>query len=213
MLTCGLQISRISTARGTSLSFQASCSKVSSNTKALPGCHSRRSAPTRNKQPGGTINGRCTMRRVFDAGVRRNVRLGIENGEHGGRTTARHLASRPGLERLDGAWETRDVIRYGSPFLPEIIDAPAARLIELAPLIERHSRGNIHVGPQYGGSLLKQVDEFGANVVGRRFNGIQPGKIAALVELDRRQARKIHEGRLRPINGLLAQQCLQAAVE
>ena len=58
-------MSKIITARGTSLSFHASCSIVSSNTNAFPGTHSRSSAPTRKPQPGGMISGRCTSRRVL----------------------------------------------------------------------------------------------------------------------------------------------------
>src|SRR5215471_9366085 len=64
-LSCGCQMSKISTTRSWSLSFQASCSIVSSKTQALPGTHSRVSLPTRKPQPSGTISGRCVTSRAL----------------------------------------------------------------------------------------------------------------------------------------------------
>src|SRR3979490_2014998 len=53
---CGCQMSKIRTTRSLSLSFQASCSMVSSNTHALPGTHFRVSLPTRKPQPSGMMS-------------------------------------------------------------------------------------------------------------------------------------------------------------
>ena len=64
-LSLGFQVSQIKMVRGRSLSFQASCSIVSSNTQASPSRHGRVSEPTRKPHPGGTIRGRWTTSRTL----------------------------------------------------------------------------------------------------------------------------------------------------
>lgn len=71
----GFHTSKIKIARGTSESFHASCSIVSSKTQAVPTCHSRVTPPTLNPQPGGTINGRCTVTRVLVTPVWDGIRV------------------------------------------------------------------------------------------------------------------------------------------
>src|SRR5689334_4404589 len=57
-LRSGCQTSKMKTTRNSSDGFSASCSIVSSKTKASPGFHCRVSAPTLNQQPSGTISGK-----------------------------------------------------------------------------------------------------------------------------------------------------------
>ena len=79
----GCQVSTIRMTRSASLSLAASCSIVSSKTHALPTSHSRRSAPTRNQQPGGTIKRQVADQAgVGDAVVGRDVGARREQREH-----------------------------------------------------------------------------------------------------------------------------------
>src|SRR6476661_2127236 len=65
-LRFGCQTSKMKTTRNSSDGFSASCSIVSSNTKASPGSQYRVSAPTLNQQPSGTISGKWhTSRELF----------------------------------------------------------------------------------------------------------------------------------------------------
>ena len=85
-------MSKIRIARGVSDRFHASCWIVSSNTHACPGSHSLVVAPTRKPQPGGTMSGRCTVRRVFVTPVWGGIRVlasRIEKNAVGARASMR----------------------------------------------------------------------------------------------------------------------------
>ncbi len=68
-------MSKMSTTRSLSLSFQASCSMVSSKTHALPGTHSRVSLPQRKPQPSGTMSGRWVTSRTLVTPVWGGIRV------------------------------------------------------------------------------------------------------------------------------------------
>src|SRR5205807_6711586 len=86
-------------------------------------------------------------------------------------------------------------LRYA--FVPEKVRAPAARLVELPPLVEGHAIAVGHVRLQPGLIGGQNARQLRADVLGCLLDRIQPRKFAALEELDRRELGNIEEGRLR----------------
>ena len=78
----GRQISKIKTTRSSLLSFQASCSIVSSKMRSLPISHERTSFPTRKPHSGGKMSGRWQTRRVFCMPVWGAIRVPARNNEN-----------------------------------------------------------------------------------------------------------------------------------
>jgi len=67
---------------------------------------------------------------------------------------------------------------------PQVPHAPAPRVVEIAPLIERHAGAVRDVRLELLGSVGQHVEQLGPDVVGRRLDRLEPGKQAAVVELD-----------------------------
>src|SRR5688572_29629693 len=120
----GLQMSQIRMMRISSLSFQASCSIVSSNTQASPIRHSRISPPTRNPRPW------------------------LEHGEHGGRRAQVDHRLRQTLYGLHRRRRARAALGDFAPLVVEMEGAPPRRLVELAPLVERKVIVVVDVGAE-----------------------------------------------------------------
>src|SRR5881398_2782178 len=132
--------------------------------------------------------------------MRRNAGLGIDDRKHGRRSMTGHLPARPRLERRHGSRAARDVLGKTHALAPQEVDAPPARVVELPPLVYRRALADRDVRLQRRRPVRKYVDELRSNVVGCRFDRVEPWKVAALVEFDRGQLRKIHEGWLLAID-------------
>src|SRR5438445_146676 len=126
--------SKMRTMRGSSLSFHASCSNVSSNTQARPSRHGRVSAPTRKRQAGGTTSGRCTMKRVFVTPVCPGMRV------FGASTEKKAVGACPGMAQSGAASSRAAVLgqraRWSSTRLPFLSRKKVLQRFEL--LSSRH---------------------------------------------------------------------------
>ena len=208
-------MSKMNTARGSSLSFQASCSIVSSNTKALPGSHCRCWPPTRKPQPGGTMSGRCTIRRVLLTPVCGGIRVLVSRIENSALGLAPGTSQRGQLSRAaDSSGTSSQMLRVGDAVAPQVVDAPPARLMQVAPFLFDRTAGAVrNIRFERSAVFGQHVDQLRANVVRRSLDRIQPGEIGALVEFDGRQLREIQERRLLLIDALPLQQDREAAIE
>ena len=210
----GFQTSRMRIARGTSLSFQASCSIVSSNTQASPGRHSRVS-----RADAEAASRRDDERhvhddtRVGDAGVRGDVRLRIEDREESRRRVAGNVEQRQARKQLRGARAASQVLVHRLAVAPQVENAPAARVIQLGPLIERHALRIRDVRLETRGVLGEHALELFANIRGRGLELIEPGELRARIELARRQLREIQESRLGREDAAPAEERVDAMVE
>ena len=125
-VSSGFQTSRMRIARGASLSFQASCSIVSSNAQALPASRVRVSAPTRNPHPSGTTSGRWTVvRTLLEPVWRRNPRARLEDREHRRRPLAGQVEQGQRLQRGGGRRAAGAILVLPHAVLPEEPGAPA----------------------------------------------------------------------------------------
>src|SRR5207248_8765331 len=98
-------------------------------------------------------------------------------------------------------------------FVPQKVRAPAARLVELPPLVEGHAIAVGHVRLQSGLIGGQNARQLRADVLSRLLDRLQPREFCALEELDRRELRNIEEGRLRCVAPALAGQEVDAAVD
>ena len=152
--------------------------------------------------------------RIGDAGVRRNAGIGIEDREEGRRSACRDpRPRRHGLEQPRRHRAARDVPGNRFALVPEKIGAPAARAIQFAELIERHVLWEVDVGLQAVPIGHQYAQQLGTDLVARRLELVKPGKIPTLEELDRRQLREIHPGRLRIENLAFAHQRLETQID
>src|SRR5882672_10066183 len=159
--------SKMRTTRGLSLSFHASCSKVSSNTQARPSRHSRVSAPTRKPHEGGTTSAMCTMKRVFVTPVCAGMRV------LGASTEKKAVGACPRISQSGAAWSRAAVLGQREVFLDALAvleqeeGAPALRVVELQPLIDRGSHGLGDVRHEVVRGLCERGERLGADLVRR----------------------------------------------
>ena len=86
-------------------------------------------------------------------------------------------------------------------------------MIQLGPLIERHTLRIRDVRFETGGVLGEHALELFANSRGRGLEPIEPGKLRARIELARRQLREIQESRLGREDAPLAEERIDAVIE
>src|SRR5262245_60988785 len=96
---------------------------------------------------------------------------------------------------------------------PQVEHAPAARVIQLGPLIERHALRISDVGFQARSVLGEHALELLANIRGCSFELAEPRKLRARMELARRQLREMQETRLRRVDAAAAEERVDAVVE
>ena len=189
-----------------SLSFQASCSIVSSNdpgaaldplanlvsdAKAAAAGHDERQVAD---QP-----------RVHQSVVRRYVRAGLEQREEDGRRAVRRQRQRRVAQRVQRLRAALRISRHRVAVLPEIKGAPG-RVVEHALLvvarpvcIARSRRARTPPGSCMTASSSSRI------AVGRGLDFRQPGKAAVRIELDLRQPGKVVVARLLDEDPLLAE--------
>src|SRR6202011_5889641 len=85
--------------------------------------------------------------------------------------------------RRDGT--AREVPRVQLALVPEEIRAPAARAVELAPLIKRHAGREIDVRLQAFAVGRQHAQQFRTDFPARRLDRLEPWESGALEELDR----------------------------
>ena len=151
--------------------------------------------------------------RVRDPGVWRYVRARLENREKRVRSVLCHVALRCALQHLRGARASRQMLRLRHALVPQEVRAPAARLVELPPLVERHALGIGHVGlePRLVGAQHR--GELAADLIRCGLDRTQPGEFHTVEVLRRRKVRKVQERRLRHVAAALAGQELNALLD
>ena len=86
-------------------------------------------------------------------------------------------------------------------------------MIEFAPLVQRHVLAVMDVRLEIRLVLAQRIASSAADRVGLRFELLEPGKLAAVVELDRRQPRVVVVGRRLLVTRLDAQRHLDEGVD
>ena len=134
---------------------------------------------------------------VCDARVRRDARLRRERRVHRAGRTQRDFRLRQPRHGRDRRRRAAAAVLDRLAVVVEVVGAPARRMVEPAPLVERHVLGVVDVGRE---ARLRPPARC-RRAPGRwprsrlRTSG-KPGELAALVELDRRQSRVVVLGRL-----------------
>src|SRR5262249_49484328 len=130
---------------------------------------------------------------IRNSAVRWDVRAWLENRKECSRAPPGHITKRRALENISCAWASRQVRELWHALVPQEIGAPAARLVELLPLIERHTLFGIRNVRFKSGAVRDQNGgQLGSDVIGRCFNRLEPGKCGPFEELQRRDLREIH---------------------
>src|SRR6266404_3889648 len=125
-----------------------------------------------------------------------NVCARLENREEGGGPASWHIALGRILEQFGRTRAPGQVRGLGDTLIPQEIGAPATRLVELLPLIERHTVFGVRdVGFKSGPIGYEHRGELRADVICGSFDRIQPRKFRTLEKLQRRDFREVHEGR------------------
>ena len=99
------------------------------------------------------------------------------------------------------------------PLIPEEVGAPAARAVEVAPLIERHARRKIDVGLQALAVHSQHPEQLGADLLACRLDGIEPREVGTLEEFDPGELGKVHPGGLGVERPPLAHQHFEASLD
>ena len=184
-----------------SLSFQASCSIVSSNAQASPTRGVRVSAPTRSPQPSGTTRGRWTVVRTLLDPVCGGIRVrgsSIENitvGPLPGRSSKGTASSRGGGRRAAG-----DIRVLAHAVLPQEPGAPARAVVELGPLIGRLAGVEGDVGAEARVALVQKRPQLARDFGGLRLERREPGETIPVEEFDRGQIGEMAIDRLLDID-------------
>ncbi len=191
---CGFQTSMISTTRVREPRFQASCSKVSSNTTARPSRHScRLAADDQRAALGNDERQVADDARVGDAAVRQDVRAGRQHREHDLRRVLADAHERKALERRRGVRAERCEIVAPLAVAVEIEAVPRRRAgrTRESELLGRLTDENALV--QAGGGNHGQ--QFLADRVGLALESLDPRERRALEVGRGRQAREKQERR------------------
>ena len=123
---------------------------------------------------------------VADADVRRNGGPRTQQREHRRGRASRLVGLRHVFQRRHRLWASQRIGIDSLPQLEQVKCVPARRIVELRKLIDRNARRIRNVGRK---SLLgaEHVEEFVPDVIGRLFDPIDPRKLGAVEELDRRK--------------------------
>src|ERR1700694_6230835 len=105
------------------------------------------------------------------------------------------------------------MVRLRHAFVPQEVRAPAARLIELPPLVEGHALRISHVGLEAGPVRAQHRGEFAADFIRRSLDRSQPGEFHTVEVLRRWKVWKVQERRLRCVAAALAGQGVNALVD
>ena len=125
--------------------------------------------------------------RVGDAGMRGNPGIGVQDREKCRRRACLDpRAQRRGFEHPRGHRAARDVSGIYCALVPEEVGAPTARAVELAELIERHVWREVDVRLQSVAVGHQHAQQLGTDLIAGGFDRIEPRKLRALEELDRR---------------------------
>ena len=127
---------------------------------------------------------------VGHAVVRRNAGFRLEQRKHRGRRASGLIRLRRPFQGSHGLRTLGGIILDPLAHLVEMERAPARRIIQLRELVVRHVLRIRDIGRE---SLLRveDSDKFVADLVRRLLDRIKPGKIGAVEELDRCEARKM----------------------
>jgi hypothetical protein len=142
--------------------------------------------------------------RVGLAMVRRDVRARRQRREHRVRAQTVDVGHADRLQRRGRDRAARLVLGDRRAVAPQEVAAPALRVVELVPLVDRHAGLVLHVRRELAGAFGEQAGELLADRRRARLQRRHPRELLALEERDRRQARHLQVAAHRRIRRRLA---------
>src|ERR1700675_98348 len=128
--------------------------------------------------------------------MRRNGGSSIQKRKKCGRPPAGHVDLRQGGQSRDRLWAARRVRFLPPPFIPQKIGAPAPRMIQVLPLVERQTFPISNVGFDSFFVGAQHPKKFVSYGVRRSLKRLEPGEILTREEFIVHEVWKEHERRL-----------------